>query len=473
MMCAQMDRSWPAQGSPGGEAEIRRSRRALLTSLAAGAGSLLAACRPGEPLRTPTSFATPAAPVEIEFLHFFQSGNLWEQGFKPIIARFEELHPAIRWKGLDVPYGEMLPKLIALTAAGTPPDALSLPSSVAGEAVYAALVRDIDGYVARDKQLPLADLWAARLENFRFEKKLYALPIDVGTSAIYYNKDAFDAAGLPYPRADWTWDDLLALATRLTRKGGDHPQWGFQFSTDLHWFYPIFAQHGGAYFDRDLTRTLLDSAASIAALEFFVDLHSRRGIAPTAQEAAQLGTEARAATGSAQPFVLGRYAIEYAWIGLMTFVKHPAAGAMKWDVAPIPLKDGTRVQIVGGQGFAITAGARQPDAAWTFTAWMVSDEPQKLLGVNGVWTPCRKSLARYGQPADGVPANFLQAFIEPIERFGFSPWWYVPGWREWSRLITEALGPVWRGERGVSEAVRELAGPLNEALRTRPRPKTG
>ena len=35
---------------------------------------------------------------------------------------------------------------------------------------------------------------------------------------IFFNKDAFDAAGEPYPEAGWTWDDLASKAAAVTAR---------------------------------------------------------------------------------------------------------------------------------------------------------------------------------------------------------------------------------------------------------------
>ena len=35
---------------------------------------------------------------------------------------------------------------------------------------------------------------------------------------MYFNKDAFDEAGLDYPEAGWSWEDLLATAQALTQR---------------------------------------------------------------------------------------------------------------------------------------------------------------------------------------------------------------------------------------------------------------
>ena len=45
---------------------------------------------------------------------------------------------------------------------------------------------------------------------------LYAAPVNWDTVVIFYNKDMFDAAGLAYPTADWTWDGFAEYAAALT-----------------------------------------------------------------------------------------------------------------------------------------------------------------------------------------------------------------------------------------------------------------
>ena len=39
-----------------------------------------------------------------------------------------------------------------------------------------------------------------------------AVPKDIDTCAVWYNKKMFDEAGIDYPTADWTWDDFREVA---------------------------------------------------------------------------------------------------------------------------------------------------------------------------------------------------------------------------------------------------------------------
>ena len=226
-----------------------RTRRATVLGLArAGLGAAgaaaLAACGAGAPNEA-GGVKAPAGPVEMEFLHFF-TGVLWDNGFKPIIEEFERKYPNIKWKSNAIPYGEMHTKIVTLVAGGTPPDGMSVPSDRAPELIMRRVLRENDSYLAKDKSVPIADVYPARLLNYKMADKLYALPIDNGSEAVYYNKEIFDKAGVPYPKNDWTWDDLLDKARKLTRR--DDPNrtiFGFQYATSLHRFYSPFAGHGG------------------------------------------------------------------------------------------------------------------------------------------------------------------------------------------------------------------------------------
>ena len=51
--------------------------------------------------------------------------------------------------------------------------------------------------------------------------KLYFFPTSWNSVVVFYNKDLFDRAGVPYPSANWTWDDFLKAAKALTKRDAD------------------------------------------------------------------------------------------------------------------------------------------------------------------------------------------------------------------------------------------------------------
>jgi multiple sugar transport system substrate-binding protein len=71
------------------------------------------------------------------------------------------------------------------------------------------------------------DVWPAAFPNFVLDGRAYGFPTNVCANGIWYNKDMFDAAGIPYPTGPWTWEQFIEVAQKLTiREGNRIKQFG-------------------------------------------------------------------------------------------------------------------------------------------------------------------------------------------------------------------------------------------------------
>ena len=96
----------------------------------------------------------------------------------------------------------------------------------------------------------------------------YGMPKDFDTIALYYNKDLFDAAGVEYPNADWTWDDLKTAAEKLTK----NDVYGFATLVgDQNGYWNFVFQNGGQMLTPDAKQTLIVEPAACDAVK---DLYS-------------------------------------------------------------------------------------------------------------------------------------------------------------------------------------------------------
>ncbi|WP_101808500.1 ABC transporter substrate-binding protein [Paenibacillus pasadenensis] len=168
----------------------------------------------------PTESSKPAETVTIRTT--FGTGEISPEQ----IAEFEAAHPNIKIELEDVDKT----KLAAQLATNSAPDVLriggvfDLPSYVIrGIALDLTDRIEKSTVIKRDQLLPVANV-------FRFDGKkigegpIYGLPKDWSNDfAIFYNKKAFDAAGVPVPDASQplTWPEVLDLAKKLTIKEGD------------------------------------------------------------------------------------------------------------------------------------------------------------------------------------------------------------------------------------------------------------
>ena len=438
------------------------------TTAPASVGSTTTAHASTTVVQSSTAAATAASPgkaaVTMEFENFFDPDPNLRDHFKQLAAMWEAQHPGVSWQGVGTTSADMLQKLITLVAGGSPPDGTSASEEWGKVAAIQGLIQPLDDRIAKETK-PVtdwfADLLPARWSNYAVDNKRYGLPIDLGTEAVFYNKDLLAAAGLPEPKSDWTWDDLWAMATKLTTQKGQQQQYGFNYPTDLHWLYSAYGSLGGSYFDEALTKATFDTPASQSALQTLLDAKVKTKVTPYG---AALTALTKAANGKF-PFTLGWYGMELFRFGLIGYLHAPGVAVQNYDVVPVP-KGSKRLQIVGGQGFALVTGAKHPDEAWSWSTFMVSDEAQRFLGQNSVWNPGRRSMGHYALPPDGKPSRFIEAFYDTVTTDGFSPWWYVPGWDQWSKVITDGLTPAWNGQATASDVAAKITPALDTMLKS-------
>ncbi len=108
--------------------------------------------------------------------------------------------------------------------------------------------------------------------------RVWALPTGgVLGKVMLYRKDLLDAAGIPYPRNDWTWDDLMAICRRVADPG--RGLYGISISRGAseswHWVNYLWSAGGEVLeYDEpaDQWRAVFNSPAGVAALEFYTRL---------------------------------------------------------------------------------------------------------------------------------------------------------------------------------------------------------
>jgi multiple sugar transport system substrate-binding protein len=158
--------------------------------------------------------------------------NLWMfldgTGFlESVVEAFEAEHPNIQITITDIPEDEYTTKIDTAILAGQPPD-IGFPLS--------------DRWTEAGYFLPLNEALAAEginlddynagaiSRNCLIDGTLYCLGTYTGGTVLFYNKDLFDAAGIPYPSATeaMTIDEYADIVRQIT-KPSDNPAeqvWG-------------------------------------------------------------------------------------------------------------------------------------------------------------------------------------------------------------------------------------------------------
>lgn len=77
------------------------------------------------------------------------------------------------------------------------------------------MLLDLTDRIKESKKLEMDKFPKDIVQIYNWEgTKQYAVPKDIDTIALWYNKTMFDEAGVPYPDKDWTWDDYAEAAKK-------------------------------------------------------------------------------------------------------------------------------------------------------------------------------------------------------------------------------------------------------------------
>ena len=178
--------------------------------------------------------------------------------------------------------------LEAGASGGEMPDVFWMHSNEAYRYMSNDILLDLTDQIAESDVLEMDKFPEDLKEMYQLDGKTYAVPKDMDTVAIWYNKDMFDEAGIPYPDGSWTWDEFYDIAVKLTKDDGS--QYGFAASTVNEqdtWMNIIYSM-GGCVLTDDW-KSGFDDPNTVKAMEF-VD-KCVKNVMPPAATMSETGTD--------------------------------------------------------------------------------------------------------------------------------------------------------------------------------------
>lgn len=301
----------------------------------------------------------------------------WDSGdalepFTNAIKSFEAANPDIKVQLECIPqdYGT---KLLAQLAAGSAPDIFTVGDGDVAKYVQQGAVAPLDDYISGADSLDMGAFLPGVAEFGQVGGKTYFLTKDYSPLVLYYNKALFDEAGVAYPTADWTWDDLLAAAQKLTKPDGS--QWGIAIPnswydpTWLRGVLPLIYQNGGTVISDDgkTTDGHLNSPATVEALQWYADLVLKHKVAPSKTD-----TDALAGVDL---FQTGKVAMQ--WTGRWPLKDYLANADLKFGTVGLPAGPKGKANALCWAGFTLNAAGEHKDAAWKFLKYIAAGDGAK------------------------------------------------------------------------------------------------
>lgn len=392
---------------------------------------------------SPPPATAPTASSQVSFMVFGDPAEL--AAYQTLVNTFHAQYPDIQVELIQVPgQSDYRQRLAADFAAGTPADVVLINyRRLAGFTVKGAL-EPLSRYLQESDLLKAGDFYAPALDAFQWQGQQICIPQNISSLVVYYNKELFDAAGVAYPKDNWTWDDFLATARALTKdtdEDGATDQFGLGVEPEFIRVAPFIWQNGG---DLATPQTLtLGTPEALAAVQWFVDWQVTHHIVPSRAEEESESSESR--------FQNGRTAMYFNSRRVVPTLRE--AAAFDWDVAPLP-QNLARATILHSDAYCLAAVSKHKDAAWTFIEYANAAEGQTIVAATGRTVPSLKAVAE--SPAfldpNAKPAH-SQVFLDAIPYIFRLP--LVPGWVEIEEIGTAELQRAFYGDATVEEAMRE------------------
>ncbi len=325
---------------------------------------------------TATGLAAPSlgraeAATEISFLFPVAVGGPITKIIDGYARDFEAETPGVKVRPVYAgSYVDTLTKAQASLKAGDGPTMAVLLAVDAHSLIDDNLVVPFDTVAtSAEDRAWLNSFYPAFLANGRIGGHTWGIPFQRSTIVLFWNKPLFEQAGLLGPPQDWT--EHAAAAAKLSRKG---ERWGTLIPATgfTYWlFQALVTEAGGQLANPEGTQVAFDSAASQAALRYWLDLQASGATPPGLVE---WGTTPR-------DFLEGRAGMIWTTTGNLSNIR--ANAKFPFGVAMLP-RGVQRGSPTGGGNFHLFAAASpaQRQAALQFLRWVTSPERAAQWGID-------------------------------------------------------------------------------------------
>ncbi|WP_019637072.1 ABC transporter substrate-binding protein [Paenibacillus fonticola] len=323
--------------------------------------------------------------VTLKFMGW-EVSPLETESVKKGIELFMEQNPNIKVDYTTIPNGtQYVAKMQAMQLGGEAPDVFFLQSDYYRDFVKRDFLLNLDSYVASDFNPD--DLIDSAVSLSTVNGSFYGIESCIVAPVLYYNKEIFDKAGLPYPPSApseaWTWEEFTEVAKKLTVKKGDQvEQYGVYGLEDYYQTIALIMSNGGNWFSEDLKSSAANTAEVKEALQKIYDLRSIEGVTPESKllQNSGMSSSQMLQTEKIAMLVNGSWALQ-------------ELANMNFEVG-VGVLPKFKEAVTHGQAHLHVASksTKHPEEAWKLIKFLSSEDYQLQNVKAGLWLPNRKSL---------------------------------------------------------------------------------
>lgn len=341
------------------------------------------------------------------------------------------------------------PKLDAAVAGKTPPDVLWWAPAFFPKYAEAGVLRELDDFLVQDKSFDKSDVYDFLWDMGSYRSHVYAAPFSANNLGMYYNKRWFAEAGIANAPATWNeFRQTVKQLTRENRKGFQVPAGSSEWTV---WTWQCFLwQAGGEILTEDKKHVAFNSAAGVAALDFWKQL--------LADGAGLTETDAGYKTDD---FLAERVAVTIN--GPWNYPVLQKQKTVDIGVFPLPREQRAATNIGGESLFLFKSDARTERAAWEFMKYVMSADFQVDWATNTGYLPVSKSATASEKYQAYLAANpFMKTFAEQMNAGHTRP--SIPQYPGLSATLGKYLEAAIYSKYSSAEALNRAAAEVDALL---------
>lgn len=374
----------------------RFSRRHLIgTSLAAGA------------MAASASFSAPAILRASARQQGEASGDLVEWGFgiqetNPLararVMAFQEAFPDVKLQIVES-FDEQ--KLLTAAASKTLPDVIWLSRAETATWAVPGVIRPLTEFIERDGY-DTSVFYPFAIDEASYDGEVYGIPGGADVRALYVNVDQLEEVGVDVESIDTSdWDQLSEIGAQLVKKKGEQVErWGFDHRVQANNFWLWGYGNGGKFLNDDGSEATFNMDENVEAMQWAYDAYEAQG-------GSKLYDAFATTFQGDQQFANGSVSMSLYEQWMLSAAIATVAPDMNFRMLPVRERgsgaDGPITTYSGGNGWYITSGAKNPDAAWEYIKFLHTDDTWRI-GAEAVKSLRKEQGNPYFPSLTGKPA---------------------------------------------------------------------
>lgn len=381
-----------------------------------------------------------ASSAELKVLWYVED-DAQEAIVKGMFDKYTAEHPGTTFDLQITPYSGMIQKFQQFAASGIMPD-VSLTSSM--EPVIRPFLADFNKEIGPDWINDFVKGWA---DGARYDGKVIAAPLDVTSTGIFFNVDAFEKAGVEIPEQDksWTWEEFVPKVKEVAEKSGTRYPLVWDVSAS-RWIVHQFQYGNHIFSEQEPVKVVMDDARWTKSLDDFIAM-TKSAMPP--------GLWSGASSDNPKELFMGGQAVAY-MSGSWQIPALASTAKFKWQAGPTPYGT-TRSSIYGGDYLVAFSTSPNLKEAVDFIKWMTAPKAQaefaKQMGV--IPANMKSDTVDYGNDMASSAVKIMQSELDgsPVFAATDQAWPQMQAvWGPIKTAVTQAVA----GQISSAEAVAQI-----------------